>query len=97
MQFGFNPTAAASFQEATKRIAQRGQRLSSLGQTLDQHFAVTLDGTLLTVPSIDFRAYPAGIPGAGGADITGGFSRQTAQDLAILLRYGPLPLQLEAQ
>jgi SecD/SecF fusion protein len=69
--------------------------LSGLGDTLEQHFAVALDNRLLTVPSIDFRIYPQGIPGSGGADIVAGFTPSSARDLAILLRYGPLAVSLQ--
>jgi SecD/SecF fusion protein len=62
--------------------------------TLDQHFAVALDQQLITVPIIDFKIYPDGITGGGGADITGGFTIQSARALATLLRYRPLPVNL---
>lgn len=73
-------------------IAHRGANVSVGGAALYQHFAVALDDQLLTVPQIDFRIYPDGIIGAGGADITGGFTRRSATDLATELRDGPLPL-----
>ena len=92
--FGFNSRGSRAFQNVTRQIAHRGQDVSTLGQTLDQHFAVALDNQLLTVPSIDFKIYPDGIIDANSADITGGFSRQSAKDLATEIRYGPLPLQL---
>ena len=68
--------------------------MSLRGETLDQHFAVVLDDQVITVPSISFKQYPDGIIGSGGAVITGGFTRQTARDLAAQLRYGALPLAL---
>lgn len=92
--FGFTASGDAKFQRVTAQIAHRGQLVSSLGQTLYQHFAIALDGRLLSVPSIDFKAYPDGIAGTFGADITGGFNAQSAKDIATELRYGPLPLQL---
>jgi SecD/SecF fusion protein len=70
--------------------------VSSLGDTLNQHFAVALDNRLITVPSIDYKVYPDGITGDHGADLSGNFTRQSAKDLAILLRYGPLPVNLTA-
>jgi preprotein translocase subunit SecD len=60
-----------------------------------QHLAVALDELLITVPAIDYRTYPDGISGSGGAQITGGFTRRSAQDLAVQLRGGGLPLALE--
>src|SRR5205085_9054474 len=65
-----------------------------LGQQLNQHFAVALDNKLIEVPQIDFKQYPDGIQG-GGADITGGFTIQSAQDLATQLRLGALPINLK--
>ena len=94
--FGFTAHGAAAFTALTKRVAERGQRLSSLGETFDQHFAIALDGRLLSVPYIDFKAYPDGITTKNGADISGGFTTQSAGDLATILRYGPLPVTLTA-
>ncbi len=93
--FGFTSHGARSFQTVTSAIAHRGDLVSGLGQTLDQHFAVALDNQLITVPSIDFKTYPDGIPGDNGAVITGGFTIQTAQDLATQLRLGALPIRLK--
>jgi SecD/SecF fusion protein len=90
--FSFNPKGANAFQQITSTIAHRGDLISSHGNTLDQHFAVALDSKLITVPQIDFNTYPNGIPGNNGADLTVGFSTQSARDLATLLRLGPLPI-----
>ena len=75
-----------------RTVTHRGADVSLAGATLNQHFAVAVDGQLLTVPQIDFHQYPDGIIGGGGADITGGFTRRSAGDLATELRYGALPL-----
>jgi hypothetical protein len=94
VNFGFTGTGQAAFERVTKQVAQRGANVS-LGDTmLNQHFAVAVDDQLVTVPQIDFRQYPDGIIGGGGADITGGFTAQTARDLATELRYGALPLSV---
>jgi SecD/SecF fusion protein len=93
--FGFTSRGASEFQRVTSQIAHRGDLVSGLGQTVNQHFAVALDNKLLTVPQIDFKQYPDGIPGDNGADITGGFTIQSAQDLAKLLRLGALPIKLK--
>jgi SecD/SecF fusion protein len=93
LSFGFTAAGERAFQLATRDIARRGAEASALGETLNQHFAIVLDGRLLTVPSIDFRQYPDGIR-TTQADITGGFTRQAAADLATQLRYGALPLAL---
>src|SRR5450755_1855242 len=94
VQFGFNSKGGKAFQNVTSKIAHRGDLVSGLGQTLNQHFAVALDNKLITVPSIDYKTYPDGITGGNGADITGGFTIQSAQDLATQLRLGALPIKL---
>jgi SecD/SecF fusion protein len=95
VSFGFTSHGGKAFQTVTAQIAHRGDLVSGLGQTLDQHFAVALDTKLITVPQIVFKTYPDGIPGGNGADITGGFTIQSAQDLATQLRLGALPIQLK--
>jgi hypothetical protein len=92
--FSFNGKGQSAFQRVTRTIAHRGSNVSIGGVSFDQHFAVALDGQLVTVPQISFHQYPDGIIGGGGADITGGFTRQSARDLATELRYGPLPLNV---
>src|SRR5436190_145173 len=80
------------------KIAQRGQEQQAPGQPPSasfQHFAAVLDGELVTVPYIDFQQNPDGIDGANGADIEGGFTIQSAQDLAKLLQIGALPIKLK--
>ena len=94
--FSFTSSGRRAFQAVTAAIARRGGRVSSPGNSLNQHFAVALDNRLITVPYIDFKQYPDGISGEDGADITAGFTKRSAQDLAILLRYGPLPVNLTA-
>jgi SecD/SecF fusion protein len=93
--FGFTGKGASEFQKVTAQIAHRGDLVSGLGQTLRQHFAVALDTQLITVPYIDFKQNPDGIPGDNGADIQGGFTVNSAQDLATQLRLGALPINLK--
>jgi SecD/SecF fusion protein len=95
VSFGFTSQGQNAFQNVTSAIAHRGSLVSGFGQALDQHFAVALDTQLITVPKIDFKIYPDGIQGGGGADITGGFTIQSAQDLATQLRLGALPINLK--
>ena len=92
--FGFSDAGTSAFQRATAAIAHRGDAVSSFGQTVNQHFAVTLDDRILMVASIDSKTYPDGITGGGGADITGAFTRQSAQELATLLQSAPLAVPL---
>jgi SecD/SecF fusion protein len=93
--FGFNSTGAKEFQAVTEAIARRGSEVSLGSNAYNQHFAVALDNQLVTVPSIDYKTYPTGIPGDNGADITGGFTTTSAQDLANELRLGALPINLK--
>jgi SecD/SecF fusion protein len=93
--FGFTGSGGKAFQHVTAQIASRGSTVSGLGNQYNQHFAVALDTQLITVPQIDYKTYPDGIPGTNGADITGGFTIQTAQDLATQLRLGALPIRLK--
>jgi SecD/SecF fusion protein len=93
--FGFTSKGQREFQAVTKAIARRGDLVSGLGNTFNQHFAVALDNQLITVPSIDYKLYPDGIDGSNGANITGGFTTQTASDLATQLRLGALPIGLK--
>ena len=76
----------------TGDIAHRGANVSLGGHSFNQHFAVALDNQLITVPQIDYRQYPDGIVGGGGADVTGSLTPQSARDLATELRLGALPL-----
>ena len=93
--FGFSNKGKHEFQDVTANIAHRGDLVSGLGQTLNQHFAVALDNQLITVPFISFKQYPDGINGDQGADISGSFTIGTAQDLANELRLGALPINLK--
>lgn len=96
VEFNFTASGRREFRAVTAAIARRGARLSGVGQTLNQHFAIAVDNTLLSVPFIDFKQYPDGISGETGAEIGGNFTTRFARDLATLLRYGPLPLNLTA-
>jgi preprotein translocase subunit SecD len=93
--FSFTAKGNTAFSNITRTIARRGEHVSSRGATLNQHFAVALDTQLITVPSIDTKAYPDGITGDRDADITAGFTISSARHLATELRLGALPLQLQ--
>jgi preprotein translocase subunit SecD len=93
VSFGFTAKGATEFQNVTKQIAVRGSLVSGLGRTLYQHFAVALGTRLLTIPYIDYKADPFGIPGNAGADIAGSFTKQTARRLAAGVARLPLRLR----
>ncbi len=95
--FGFTSHGKTVWERVTKEIAHRGQEAKLPGVTKEealQHFAVVLDGQLITVPSIDFEKYPEGIDASTGSEISGGFTITTAQNLANELQSGALPLKL---
>jgi hypothetical protein len=92
--FGFTSHGTRAFQRMTAAIAHRGDLVSGLGQTFNQHFAVALDGVLITVPQIDYKTYPDGIQGDRGADVSGGFTPEYARILAARMRLAALPLTL---
>lgn len=94
--FELTPAGRRAFQALTATLARRGAQISGPGATFDQHFAIAVDNKLVTVPFIDFKSYPDGIDGNYGADIAGDLSIQSAKDIAVLLRYGPLPVNLRA-
>ena len=97
----FSDRGRKAFAEATREIAQRGADNAALNGGLQNpigasmSFAIRLDNELISTPYINFRENPDGIDGSQGAQISGGFTVQTAQDLARLLKIGALPLRLE--
>ncbi len=92
--FGFKGNGGNLFQNITGVIARRASLQSPPGQHLFQHFAISLDNQLVSVPSIDYTQYQDGIPSSGGSEISGGFTTQTAAQLATQLRLGALPVKL---
>src|SRR4051812_5804464 len=94
--FNFTGQGRKAFQTITRRVAQRGAD-NALGQdpiNTSQHFAIALDNALVSSPYINWRENPDGIDGSTGAQISGSFTIQTAQDLAKILKIGALPLKL---
>jgi preprotein translocase subunit SecD len=53
-------------------------------------FAIVLDGVVVTAPRVDEP-----ITGAQGAEITGDFTQQEAENLANVLRFGALPIAFD--
>jgi protein-export membrane protein SecD len=60
------------------------------GSHIGQPLAIVLDGAVLSAPRIDARI-------SGSGQITGNFTKQEAEVLAIQLRYGALPVPLEVE
>jgi SecD/SecF fusion protein len=95
--FGFTSSGKGTFERVTKEIAHRGQEAQLPGVSKEaalQHFAVVLDGQLITTPSIDYTKYPEGIDSSSGSEISGGFTITSAQNLAQELQSGALPIKL---
>ena len=87
------------FHEITRREAQRGALACQGANSQDdiircaQHFAIVLDNQIQSVPYIDFRRNPDGIPGDNGAQIDmGSGSLGDAKRLALVLQTGALPV-----
>lgn len=96
--FEFTEQGRKTWQEVTRRISQRGLESFAPGsnpQAAAQHFAIALDNELISVPYIDFQQNPDGIDGRTGSQIQGGFTIETAQELANLLKTGALPVRLD--
>lgn len=96
--FEFSSRGKRVWREVTREIAQRGQSLQVPGTSPDaarQHFAIVLDDELISAPYIDFLENPSGIDASQGSQISGGFTIQSAQALANLLKTGALPVRLE--
>jgi SecD/SecF fusion protein len=97
--FDFTDKGRRAFQKITAEVAQRGadnaNPLNPDPQQNSQHFAIALDNELVSIPFINYRENPDGIDGSTGAQISGGFTITSAQDLAKILKTGALPLRLE--
>jgi SecD/SecF fusion protein len=96
--FRFTDKGRKAFHDVTKRLAERGQTKQVPGQPVEssfQTFAIVLDREIVSRPFIDYRENPDGIDGRTGAQISGGFTLQSAQDLANVLKTGALPIDLK--
>ena len=95
--FGFTSYGKGVFTRVTKEIAERGREAQLPGVTKEealQHFAIVLDGQVITAPSIDYTKYPEGIDSSQGSEISGGFTLTSAENLADELQSGALPIEL---
>jgi SecD/SecF fusion protein len=82
------------FHQVTRNEAQRGQ-IENLGSNCGATcaFAVVLDNQLITWPTIDPTQLPGGIDPTGtGAEITNIGSVKEAQNIALVLQTGALPI-----
>ena len=67
--FDFTDHGADVWEKFTRKLSQRGQEFSLGGQgdASNQHFAITLDNELISVPQIDWHQYPDGIDDGNGS------------------------------
>ena len=61
---------------ASSPSAARSSRSAPRATPSNQHFAITLDNELISVPQIDWHQYPDGLGGGQGSRISGGFTIQ---------------------
>ncbi len=99
--FEFTDSGRTAFQDVTRTIAQRGNSTAppgtfsaSAADQYSQHFAIVLDNQVFSNPIINFAENPDGIDGRTGAQISGNFDINSAQDLATILQTGALPVKL---
>ncbi|QDZ38780.1 protein translocase subunit SecD [Euhalothece natronophila Z-M001] len=83
VQIRFDQEGGSKFAELTRNIAGTGRGLG-----------IFLDDELVSAPTVSSQYADRGITG-GSATISGGFTVQEAEDLAIQLRGGSLPLPVE--
>ena len=83
----FTDKGGGKFQKITKEEYQRGQ----LNQS-PQHFAIVLDGDIKSFPQIDYTDPNLSDGISGGGRITGIGSFSEANDLALVLQTGALPV-----
>ena len=87
----FTGSGADKFEEITREEWTRGRVRNA-----PQHFAIVLDREIRTFPQIDYTdSSLAGGIGGGRAQIQGLESLDEAQDIAIVLQTGALPVKFE--
>ena len=77
----FNGEGSTQFENATRALAAKTDPMN--------RFSIVLDGQSISAPSVS-----TAIPG-GSAQISGGFTQQSATDLSNVLKYGALPLAFD--
>jgi len=95
---GANPTQTSKTWEVGIRFDQKGGELfAELSKNLagtGRSIGIFLDNELISAPTVGLEYAAAGIAG-GGASITGGFTAQGANELAVQLRGGSLPVPVQ--
>jgi preprotein translocase subunit SecD len=95
---GANPTQTGNSWEVGIRFDQKGGELfADLSKNLagtGRYIGIFLDNELISAPTVGLEYAATGIAG-GGANITGGFTAQGANELAVQLRGGSLPVPVQ--
>jgi SecD/SecF fusion protein len=86
VRLSFHSHGDQEFQTVTRRLYQRGQLRQA-----PQHFAIVLDRDIKSFPQIDYTDSSLSDGISGGGEITG-VTSQEAHDLALVLKYGALPI-----
>ena len=86
VSFEFSEDGQSAFQALTRRVAGRSG-----------HFAIALDGIVVSRPRLDFESSAGGLDGRHGAQISGDFNRREIEHLVWSLEGGPLPLRLSLE
>ena len=86
VRLSFHSHGDHEFQTVTRRLYQRGQLRQA-----PQHFAIVLDRDIKSFPQIDYTDSSLSDGISGGGQITG-VTTQEAHDLALVLKYGALPI-----
>ncbi|MFI2077119.1 protein translocase subunit SecD [Streptomyces triculaminicus] len=81
VQLKFDSAGAKKFAQVTGQLATK--------QSPQNQFAIVLDGEVVSDPSVSTSI------GGGSAEISGGFTQQSASELANVLSYGALPLSFD--
>jgi preprotein translocase subunit SecD len=93
-----NPTQTAKVWEVGIRFNQKGGELfADISKNLagtGRSIGIFLDNELISAPTVGLEYAATGIAG-GGASITGGFTAQGGNELAVQLRGGSLPVPVQ--
>jgi SecD/SecF fusion protein len=87
VRLSFHSHGDSVFQDVTRTLYQRGK----LRNNTPQHFAIILDGDIKAFPQIDPTDSSLSDGISGGGEITG-VTLSEAQNLALVLKYGALPI-----
>jgi SecD/SecF fusion protein len=86
VRLSFHSHGDSVFQQVTRTLYQRGQIRKA-----QQHFAIVLDGDIKATPYIDYTDSSLSDGISGGGEINN-LSLSEAQNIALVLKYGALPI-----